>query len=175
MNPAHLHLMINHVPVIGAIVAAGLLAYGVFRIDTDIARAALGLFVLMAVAGVAVYLTGEPAEELVEELASVSSAALHQHEDAALLATILLGTYGVFATGVLLAFRKREARLPSRIGTLAVALSIVPLAAMAYTANLGGQIRHTEIGSAEPAHEEIADNDPVFHPAFVAATPEIEF
>ena len=175
MNPAHLHLMVNHVPVIGAILAAGLLGYGVFTKSSDLSRVALGLFVLMAVAGLAVYLTGEPAEEMVERLAGVSETALHLHEDAALIATILLGAYGLFAAGVLLVYRRRGTVLPASTAMLAFALSLVPVATMGYTANLGGHIRHDEIGDAAPAYEAMADPDEVIPPPMFPATRTLDF
>jgi hypothetical protein len=175
VNPAQLHLMVNHVPVIGAILAAGLLGYGVFTKGTDLSRVALGLFVLMAVAGIAVYLTGEPAEELVEQLAGVSETSLHQHEDAALVATMLLGAYGLFAAGLLVMYRQRGATLPSRVAMLAFALSLVPVASMGYTANLGGHIRHAELGDGAPAFEALAGSEELLPPPALPRSQTVDF
>ena len=151
MNAAHLHLLLNHLPVVGTMVGILLLAYALLRRSPELARASLGLFVLLALAGVVVYLTGEPAEETVENLAGVSESAIESHEEAALVATMLLGVLGVVALGGLVAFRKRAAGIPRGFAALALALSLAPAAAMGYTANLGGQIRHTEIRSGAAA------------------------
>jgi uncharacterized membrane protein YeaQ/YmgE (transglycosylase-associated protein family) len=154
MSPVHLHLLLNHLPVIGTIVAIVLLAYALVRRSPELVRASLGMFVLFALAGAVVYLTGEPAEELVEGLPGVSEAIMERHEEAALVATTLLGLVGAVALGGLLAFRKRAAGIPRGFAAAALLLALVPAAAMGYTANLGGQIRHTEIRpSAVPAVE----------------------
>lgn len=147
MSPVHIHLLLNHVPVIGTIVAILVLAYALLRRSTELTRVGLGMFVLVALVAAAVYLTGEPAEHLVEDLAGVSEPIIERHEDAALLATLLLGGLGALALGGLVMFR-RAASVPRGFGMLVLALSIVPAAAMAWTANLGGQIRHSEIRPA---------------------------
>lgn len=150
MSPAHLHLLLNHVPVLGTIGAILLLGYALLRRSQDLTRVALGSMVLVALAGVVVYLTGEPAEEAVEHLAGVSEPAIESHEEAALIATILLGAVGAVALGGLVAFRRRATGIPRGFAVFALALSLAPAVAMGYTANIGGQIRHSEIRS-EPA------------------------
>lgn len=61
----------------------------------------------VAAVAIVVYLTGEPAEELVENLAGIPEPALEAHEDAALTATIGFGIFGAAALGMLLIFRRR--------------------------------------------------------------------
>jgi uncharacterized membrane protein YeaQ/YmgE (transglycosylase-associated protein family) len=145
MSPVHLHLLLNHVPVIGTIVTILLLGYAVLRGSPELVRVSLGMFVLLPLAAAVVYLTGEPAEELVEGLPGVSEAIMERHEEAALIATILLGTVGAVSLGGLLAFRKRAAGISRGFAAVALMLALLPAGAMGYTANLGGQIRHTEI------------------------------
>ncbi|HEY9429427.1 MAG TPA: DUF2231 domain-containing protein [Gemmatimonadaceae bacterium] len=148
MNGAHLHLLVNHLPVIGSIFAILLLVWSLARKNTDVARAALGLFVIAAITGLAAYFTGEPAEHMAEEIAGVSKNAIETHEESAELATILLGGYGVFALGALIYLRKRAIEFPRKLVTFALLLSFVPAGAMGFTANQGGQIRHPEITGA---------------------------
>ena len=144
MNEAHLHLLVNHLPVIGTLFSIALLAWALIRRSPELTRVALGFFVLAAITGLVAYLTGEPAEHLVEEMAGISEPALEEHEETALLATILLGAYGVFALGALVYFRGRRA-LSRGFATIALLLSLVPMGMMAYTAYLGGEVRHPEI------------------------------
>lgn len=148
MNGAHLHLLVNHLPVIGSLFAILLLVWSLARKNTDIARAALGLFVIAAITGLAAYFTGEPAEHMAEEIAGVSKDAIHAHEESAELATVLLGGYGVFALGALVYLRKRSMEFPHKLVALALLLSFVPAGAMGLTTNQGGKIRHPEISSA---------------------------
>ena len=148
MNGAHLHLLVNHLPVIGSIFAILLLVWSLARKNTEMARAALGLSVIAAIAGLAAYFTGEPAEHMAEEIAGVSKSAIHTHEESAELATVLLGGYGVFALAALIYLRKRTIEFPRKLVTLALLLSFVPAGAMGWTANQGGKIRHPEITQA---------------------------
>ena len=152
MSPAHFHLVLNHVPVIGMVIAIGLLAWAVLRRDERLVRVCLGLFAVLAVAGVAAFLTGEPAEEVVEGLAGVSESAVEQHEEAARLAMIAMGALGLLSLACLFWFRKRL--LPRQVAMLLLAAALVPAGAMAWTANLGGRIRHAEIRADRTAPPE---------------------
>ena len=143
MSTVHLHLLLNHVPVIGMIIGLCLLAWAVLRKDQGLGRVTLGLFAVLAVVALATFLTGEPAEEAVEGLAGVSEDVIERHEEAAMLATIALGVLGALSLGALLRLRNRT--FPRRTMVLFLALALVPAGMMAWTANLGGQIRHTEI------------------------------
>jgi uncharacterized membrane protein len=145
MNAAHMHLLINHLPVIGAVIALALLTLAVVRRSDELARVTFWLYALLGAASVVVYLTGEPAEEVVERLAGVSEPLIEQHEEAALIATIAMVAAGALALLATFVFRRKP--LPRRIvgGGLVVALLIFGL--MGWTANLGGLIRHTEIRS----------------------------
>ncbi|HET6618201.1 MAG TPA: hemerythrin domain-containing protein [Gemmatimonadota bacterium] len=142
MNAAHIHLMLNHVPLFGALAVTILFAVGLYRRQQGLARGGLVVALLTAIVGVVVYLTGEPAEELVENLPGVSEAVLETHEEIALIATIVSGAYGVLALVGLFAFRHGVTMRFTRVLLLS---SLVPLGAMAYTSYLGGQIRHSEI------------------------------
>jgi uncharacterized membrane protein len=151
MSTVHLHLLLNHFPVIGAVIGLLLLAFAAWRGGPELLRATFALYVLLGIVAVVVYLTGEPAEEAVEKLPGFSDALLERHEDVALIATVAMGITGALALVALLVQRKRT--LPSWAvrGGLVVGVGVVAL--MGYTANLGGQIRHTEIrGSTASAN-----------------------
>lgn len=145
MNAVHLHLLLNHLPVIGTLFAILILGWALIRRNTEIARAALGLFVIAAITGLAAYFTGEPAEHAAEEIAGVSRNAIHAHEESAELATVLLGGYGIFALAALLYLMRRATAFPRKLLSLAFVLALVPAGTMAWTANQGGRIRHPEI------------------------------
>lgn len=158
MNPAHIHLMLNHVPLFGALAVTILCIVALLRREQGLARGALVVAVLTAIVGLAVYLTGEPAEELVENLPGVSEAVLETHEETALFASVVLGAFGILALIGLFAFRHGVTMGFTRA---VLALSFVPLAAIAYTAYLGGQVRHSEIRPADGPGEtrEMRDDD----------------
>ena len=143
MTIVHLHLLLNHIPVVGAIFVVALLATALVRRESVIALVALWTSAVLGIVAIAVYFTGEPAEDAVEHLPGVSESIIEQHEELALVATTMIAAFGALALGALMMFRGRS--LPrwvivsSFVGMLAVA------GVMGWTANLGGQIRHTEI------------------------------
>ena len=146
MSLTHLHLMLNHVPVVGMLLVIALLAVALMRRSNELAKATFGVAVALALVSVVVFLTGEPAEESVENLPGVSEAVIEAHEEAALFATIVIGVFGAAALGALAWFRRRA--IPRWIAGAGLAAALVVGATMAWTANLGGEIRHSEIRSS---------------------------
>jgi hypothetical protein len=144
MSWAHIHLALSHVPVIGLLIVLLLLAVARVRRSTELTRASYVLLVLMAASAVVVYLTGEPAEELVENLPGFSEAIVEEHEEVALIATIGMGGLGLIALVGLIRFRAPRIE-PAWYGRGVLLLALLMGGLMAWTANLGGQIRHSEI------------------------------
>ncbi|HEX7090128.1 MAG TPA: hypothetical protein VF192_08320 [Longimicrobiales bacterium] len=150
MNAAQVHLLLNHVPIIGAIIATLLLALGIGMRSRDVVRVTMGLFVALALAGGVVYLTGEPAEEMVEDLPGVSHEILEEHEEFALPSAIVLGLVGLVSLVGLIRYRRAE-RVPRGFAIATLLMSIIASAMLGWTAHLGGQIRHEEIRPAGAA------------------------
>ena len=147
MNGVHIHLLLNHIPVIGMLIGLVVFALGVWRRNESWTRLALGLFVVMAVASLGTMVTGEGAEEAVERLPGVTDAIIEPHEEAAELAawaSYLLG--GVSLAGLLWV---RGRAMPRSLTVAILPLVLLVTGLMAYAANLGGQIRHTEIRAVE--------------------------
>ena len=146
MNWAHLHLMINHIPVLGTVFGTLLLVFGMAKKNEAIKRVSLGIFVIIAVATVPVYFTGEPAEEVVEHLPGVEEPIIEEHEEAGLISFIAVGILGVAVLGVLWRYRHADT-IPKKYVIAGLILSIVVFGLMVWTADLGGKIRHSEIRS----------------------------
>ena len=153
MDTVHLHLLLNHIPVIGTIFSVPLFAYAVLRKSNELKELALMILVFAALVAIPVYLTGEPAEEAVEKLAGVSTAALELHEDGAKVSMILMAITGVISLlGLVLVKTKKT--LAGWFVFLALVSSTMTAVSMARTANLGGQIRHSEIRTGDPGRAE---------------------
>ena len=161
MSWAHIHLALNHVPVVGVLIALLLLGFGVLRRSHELTRSAFWLLAGLALVTVFVYLTGEPAEELVEGLPGVSEPLIEQHEEAALVTTVGTTILGLAAMIGLL--RERGGRPAGGWYSKSVlVLAFVVTALLGWTANSGGQIRHSEIRSARElmGSEQPANGDP---------------
>jgi uncharacterized membrane protein len=156
MNGAHIHLLLNHLPVIGAIFGLLLLLLALSRKSEELKRVSLVVFALTALMALPAYFTGEPAEEVIEHLPDVGKSFIEQHERAALFAFVMAGFTGVVALAGLILFRRAE-KLPGWVVAAALVLSLATSGMMSWTANLGGQIRHTEIRSGFQAPAETED------------------
>ena len=147
MSLTHLHLLLNHFPVIGSIIGAVLLAVAVIRRNAELTKAALSLFAALGAITVIVYFTGEPAEEAIEKLPGFSETITERHEEFALIATIVLASFGALALSALALFRGRS--MPRWLTLFSLLLAIISGTIMGYTAMLGGQVRHTEVRAGE--------------------------
>jgi uncharacterized membrane protein len=143
MNGAHLHLILNHIPVVGVLLLLPLLIWAIRRQSLELIRFALAAFVGIAVAALVVYLTGEPAEEVVEHLPGIAEPSVEAHEGAAVVSLVLAGALGVLGLFGLWQVRG-VATAPRWLGWASLAGAVLVAISMAWTANLGGLIRHPE-------------------------------
>jgi hypothetical protein len=151
MNLAHLHLLLNHIPVLGVALGLVVLAGAAVRHHTFLARCALVLFIVSALVAIPTYFTGEPAEDLVEGAAGDIETWVEPHEESALVSLGLVETLGVLSLIGLWMGRGRPA-LPRGVLGLTLVAAAIAAGSLAWTANLGGQIRHSEIrGEAPPS------------------------
>src|SRR5688572_9341892 len=150
LNLPHLHLLMNHVPTVGTVVALGLFILGMARRNEHLKHAALEVFFLIALATLPVYLTGVAAQLQIQGRPDVSRAAIAAHHDAALLAFILMMITGFLAWLALWQFRRHGRSARSAMGGVLL-LAVLTLAVMAPAASVGGEIRHPEIRLDENA------------------------
>ncbi|MFN8397474.1 MAG: hypothetical protein U0176_22820 [Bacteroidia bacterium] len=146
MNSAHLHLLVNHVPIIGGAFASLLLLWGILKGGKPVIYAALAMLILCGVASGLAMNSGEGAEEVLENpVYGVSEQAMHAHEEAAEFANWFMIAVSVLSLATLAVSRLRERRI---FHIILLVLSLGANAAMARTGFLGGKIRHTEISGA---------------------------
>lgn len=146
MNLAYLHLILNHVPMIGLPVALAFLLYGMYSKNEASQRFALLMLVALSAMVIPVYLTGEPAEEVVEQIPGMVESVIESHEEAAELSLVLTLVAG-FAAFVAIWFQK-YAEIRRLLNWGVMGCVSVAIASLVYTANLGGKIRHTEFSTS---------------------------
>lgn len=157
MDSTHLHLVLNHLPLFGLVFGFLLVVWGVVRGYSHVENAGLTTFVLAGLIAIPVYLTGEPAEEVVEHLPGVSEQFIELHEEGAIISLILAIATGAIALVTLCAKRFGSLRVGIVGSYVCLLLSLVAGASMAYTANLGGEIRHTEIRTSQTGRANAPD------------------
>jgi hypothetical protein len=172
METAYLHLVTNHIPIIGVPFGLAVLLIGLWRSSDEIKSAALAIFVFLGVATVGVYLLGQSGEDFVEDLAGVSHDAIEDHEEAATLglASVLIlagvSVFGLLRYGGLARLRPRFRSsdadastshvYPRWFGLVLVNVVLASSAVLGYVGRLGGKIRHTEFHQSQAGSE----NDP---------------
>jgi hypothetical protein len=147
MNWAHVHLMLTHIPVIGVGTILSFLLVGMIRGSREIEWASLQLFVALALVSIVVYLSGSPANHQVRDLPGFSRSVIHRHSTAADFAFWSPEVLGALSLGALYRFRN-SAAVPSGVIIALLVFCFVVMLQMGWTANLGGKIRHPEIGAA---------------------------
>jgi len=147
MNLSHLHLVMNHVPTIGAAAALGLLILGYARRNDHLKHAGLEVLFVIALLTLPVYVSGVAALYELRERPDISVDAMRIHQDAALAGFVVAELAGFIAWIALWQWRRRG-RAAQGLVAAATVLLIVTLAIMGRAANLGGEIRHEEIRAA---------------------------
>lgn len=146
MNAAQVHLALNHLPIGLVIVGVPLLLAAILRRSKELKGAASIVLMLSALTAIPVFLSGEPAEEIVEHRAGVSERIIHDHEEAAELSLIFIEILGALVFAAWL-FERFKRPTPSPIWFGILALGMVNLGLFVRTAHLGGLIRHDELRS----------------------------
>ena len=147
MDFPHLHMLLNHFPIIGTIVGVGLFILSLIVKADEVKRAGLIVFVAMALLTIPAFMTGVGAQEKMVQDPGISNALIQRHEGAAELAIWFMEITGVLSVIALW----QSARRPQPVVSTTVAIlvfSIVTVGLMARTGNTGGEIRHVEVRSA---------------------------
>jgi ABC-type uncharacterized transport system permease subunit len=126
----HWHLVLNHLPSVGTLVAVCLLAAARSVGSRDVTRASLLLFVVFSLVAIPTFVTGAAAGWAIRSTPGITERAVAAHQDAALLALTVLLVTGWLAWLTLWLDRRRPALdgwNPLAVlcsGTLALALML---------------------------------------------------
>jgi len=144
MNDAHLHMVVNHFPIIGTIFGLGILITGLVLKNNIIKNTAFVLFAVSAAFSFASMYTGEGAEEMVENLPGVGHKIIHEHEELAEKFAIVMYVLGILSLiGLFLNIKNHAKAKFVSLAVLVVAIAASVLVNGVGTS--GGEIRHTEI------------------------------
>jgi uncharacterized membrane protein len=144
MNGAHLHLITNHLPIVGIIIGTLVLIVGLLLKKDQIKQTGLGINVFSAITSIFAFLSGEKAEDVVEEIKGISETLIHTHEEVAELFFTLSLILG--ALSLITLYLSVKANKYAKFGyfiVLALSLALIVIGKQVGTS--GGEIRHTEI------------------------------
>ena len=155
MNFVHIHLLLNHFPIIGTLVGLGLLLISLVGKNEDLRRASLIIFPAMALLAIPTFFSGTGAQGAIKKLPGVSEALIERHQGAAMLALLFMEITGALSLVAL--WKSQGASRPARWNwslSAVLLFSIMTAGLMARVGTTGGDIRHPEIGTG---HEEVTE------------------
>ena len=144
MNPAHLHLIVNHVPIVGSLFAVVLLAAGGLSHNPSLTKAGLLAVLAAGLLCLPAQLSGAGAAAIAQQMVSSNQALIRAHAAAAELGFWVLETAAALALFGLLLLKNASpnARL---VVWLTLGVAVLSFGLLARAGNLGGQISHPEI------------------------------
>ncbi len=167
ITPAHLHLLINHLPVEGSIFSTLLLLYGMARKNAELIRTAFIGLILVGIFAFAADTTGDGAARIVRKIPGTDRHDISTHAESADWAKMVGGVTAIVAlAGLIFAWRRKDEvqvvtsanpestneyyvrrhKAPHTGFVIAcLILALLDVAVIARTAYLGGKIRHPEI------------------------------
>jgi len=156
MTGAHLHLLINHLPMLGSLFALALLIVSLVWAPDVLRRTAFAVLVVTALGAAAADLTGEPAEDAIRGFPGVRREVIHEHEEMGEKSYIVAEVLGVLSLVALV--RWRRSPVPRGAGYGALVGAVILGGMMTYTGLLGGRVRHTEVRpGATPADASVVE------------------
>ena len=116
LNVAHVHLLLNHFPTVGLVVALSLLLVALAKGDSALERIGLGLLVVISLVTLPAYISGNAADIAIAGFPDVSATMVLEHHDAALLAFALMAA--VAEVDLLLAGSNGDPELRQSLATV---------------------------------------------------------
>ncbi len=149
MTPGYIHLLLNHLPVVGVLAGIPILLIGLLRNKSILTETALWIFLMSAVITVPVYFSGDNSEHEVEEYALVSEHELEEHEDWGKRSLWLGGALGILSLLGLFQINRNPGQANKLIWSIFV-FSLLTMVSHGITSMEGGKIRRPELRNEDP-------------------------
>lgn len=144
MNDAHLHMVVNHFPIIGTIFGLAILIASLVLKNNTLRNTAYVIFISSALFAFASMFTGEGAEEITEGIPGITHEIIHEHEELAEKLAVVLYLLGFVSIIGLYTTIKKHTKA-SLISFIALIFAVVGVVLAKSVGTSGGEIRHTEI------------------------------
>ena len=145
MNLAHLHLLLNHFPIIGTIVGFGLFLISfVGKKNQDLRRASYIIFAAMVLLAIPTFESGVASAMMLQGRPGVSDALIQRHEGSAMLSIWFMLVTGSLSLVALWQMYRKSHEANWNVAAILL-FSLLTVGLMARTGNTGGDIRHPEV------------------------------
>ena len=149
MIPIEAHLVLNHVPLVGLVFGLVFFVLGLTRSSEVALAQGFRTFVAIVIVGLAVVGSGLVSAHALAGATWLDAEAISRHQLAGILTlVVLIGLGGLSA--VMLASRNRPT-VPRWARMTVLLLALAGFGMSAWTAYLGGSLRHTELGRTNNA------------------------
>ena len=148
MDELHLHLVVNHLPIIFPIVGIIILLIGIFSKSEVTKRNAYIIFILGAITSIAAMGTGEGAENSATKIAGLSENLIKKHEEVSEIFAALTYVLGAISLVALIA-SFRNSVISKYTPFLVLILAVICLFFAQKVGTTGGEIKHTEIRTGQ--------------------------
>jgi len=141
MDQTHLHLITNHLAIIGTLFAGIVLLIGLISNTVQTRIASFILMLISSIGGYITFKTGHEAEETVEHMKGISDYVIEQHEEFAekalwfIILLFIASIVGLYAG-------KKNLTAEKKISWIILLIAFISFAIFAWTGYLGGQIMH---------------------------------
>lgn len=148
MSLEHLHLFLNHIPVVGVPITLLSIFYAKRKNNEQMLGASFWFLFFIGACALVTYLTGEPAEKAVDGIPGITEALIHPHEEAGEVGLVATGISVALGIAAMLSARKEKwAKFRPLILNALLVVLLWNSTVLGRVAYLGGQIRHSEIRS----------------------------
>jgi hypothetical protein len=144
MTAHHLHLLLNHFPIVGLLVMLAALLIALWNNNKMLLHFSLVGIIALTLMTIPLHETGEAAEDVVEKSTTINERIIEEHEEAAEWATPLMYISGALALIGLFFSLKRDG-IPVAIKSVLIIILLMTQVAMIRTGYLGGKIRRPEL------------------------------
>ncbi|MBP7822025.1 MAG: hypothetical protein KA010_03820 [Saprospiraceae bacterium] len=147
MDAIHLHLLINHLPIVGIIIGALIFYAGLIRSNRTVLSTGAWVMLISAILSFPTNMSGERAEDASRKLTYIEHDRVEHHEDMA--KRFLFSNVGLAVSSLLYLFAsKATSRLAGYKFLITIILIIFSISSMYFSIDAGksgGEIRHEEI------------------------------
>ena len=143
-NASHLHLMLNHIPIIGTIIVLFFFTFAVIYKRENNIKQSFIFYIAIAIMAEFVFATGDPSAEIIKKIGGINESLIEEHENYAFISLMFFILMGVISMYALYLYKKSKI-VPAWLKYSAVVISFISVLSVAYTAKTGGEIMHPEI------------------------------
>ncbi|MES2589016.1 MAG: hypothetical protein V4622_08550 [Bacteroidota bacterium] len=147
MNDAHLHMLVNHFPIIGLIIGSLILLVGILLNSVVSKKIALTVLLFSAAFALPSFGSGEDAEEVVEHMSTMTEQThhlIHEHEEKAEFFMPFAWSI-MFLSLASLFFEWKKKKFAKYVSILTLIVSLVACYIAREVGTSGGEIAHPEI------------------------------